>query len=672
MRLNIVRFTILALVLAVWISIQTWAATINAASCEQKDVQAAIDQAQDGDTILVPPGTATWSTPVDITKPLVIIGAGSSNTVLIANGTMDKGYFYTHGLVSSALMRISGFFFEMNDSVPYTAIWIESANDVRIDHNTFNKGKHHIVPYCAKGVIDHNRFYNSRISIDYSGGWNKEMADVSWKSMDAGTGDAMFIEDNIWIDDGDFPHGQLYSEKVGTGSGGGKLVIRNNHFDGKNFKWGDALTFSPIMTHGNTYPYWQQPNNNWKRGQSIVEIYNNLMEAKRVSFPVICRGSSNLIYNNSVIQTTYTGVPRIELQEEESWSTSWIPLRVEWPGEDQVHNTFIWNNTYNTGSWPKASNVLCTKPDFIQENRDFFLHEPKSTGGREYFTGKNGASGSYPTDGIYYPTLGTMVFEPTGANAHYPYVPYLYPHPLTGAPMLNLSSAINASQVTLTWNAITGAINYKISRNWQDIATVAGTNYSEAKPSIESGYVVTALDASGKILAAEGVKVGTPLDTTAPTAPGTPASSSVTQTAATLNWTASTDNVGVTGYRIYRNGIQIGTSVSTTFTDSELTANTTYSYAVSAYDGSGNESAQSEPVSVTTSGGGNGSGGGDVGGGGGGGGGCFITAARSASPWLPVLAAVAAGLGWIKRAKNKKTGIIDNETIIKKQYILER
>lgn len=49
-----------------------------------------------------------------------------------------------------------------------------------------------------------------------------------------------------------------------------------------------------------------------------------------------------------------------------------------------------------------------------------------------------------------------------------------------------------------------------------------------------------------------------------------------------LNWTASTDNVGVTGYLIYQNGVQVGTSATTSYTDTGLTAGTSYAYTVKA------------------------------------------------------------------------------------------
>ncbi|MDB6100277.1 MAG: hypothetical protein JWO52_276 [Gammaproteobacteria bacterium] len=86
-------------------------------------------------------------------------------------------------------------------------------------------------------------------------------------------------------------------------------------------------------------------------------------------------------------------------------------------------------------------------------------------------------------------------------------------------------------------------------------------------------------------------------------APGVPtglASSGITSSSVVVTWNSSSDNVGVSGYKIYRGGVQAGTTSGTSFTDSGLTASTTYSYTVAAFDASGNTSAQSAPASATT------------------------------------------------------------------------
>jgi chitodextrinase len=89
-----------------------------------------------------------------------------------------------------------------------------------------------------------------------------------------------------------------------------------------------------------------------------------------------------------------------------------------------------------------------------------------------------------------------------------------------------------------------------------------------------------------------------------PSVPTGLAATSVTSSSVSLNWNASSDNVGVlTGYTIYRNGAPVGSTggpAATTFTDLTASPNTSYSYTVDAFDGSGNHSGRSQPVSVLT------------------------------------------------------------------------
>jgi hypothetical protein len=81
-----------------------------------------------------------------------------------------------------------------------------------------------------------------------------------------------------------------------------------------------------------------------------------------------------------------------------------------------------------------------------------------------------------------------------------------------------------------------------------------------------------------------------PADTQAPTAPAGLMASGQTQTQITLNWTASTDNVGVTGYSRYQNGTLSSSGTGTSFSFTGLTCGTSYTLAVDAYDAAGNRS----------------------------------------------------------------------------------
>src|SRR5215469_13186591 len=112
-----------------------------------------------------------------------------------------------------------------------------------------------------------------------------------------------------------------------------------------------------------------------------------------------------------------------------------------------------------------------------------------------------------------------------------------------------------------------------------------------------------AKDASGQTSTSSSVTVtvnNSTTDTTPPSVPAGLVGTAISSSQINLSWTASTDNVGVTGYNVYRGGTKIGTSGTTSYSDTGLTASTTYTYTVAAYDAAGNASAQSASVSATT------------------------------------------------------------------------
>ncbi|CAM1361731.1 fibronectin type III domain-containing protein [Tenacibaculum xiamenense] len=91
-------------------------------------------------------------------------------------------------------------------------------------------------------------------------------------------------------------------------------------------------------------------------------------------------------------------------------------------------------------------------------------------------------------------------------------------------------------------------------------------------------------------------------DTQAPTAPSNLAASNISQTSLSLSWTASTDNVGVTGYDVFRGATKLTTVTTTTYQVSGLQASTSYTFTVKAKDAAGNISQSSNTLNVTTPG----------------------------------------------------------------------
>jgi mannan endo-1,4-beta-mannosidase len=120
------------------------------------------------------------------------------------------------------------------------------------------------------------------------------------------------------------------------------------------------------------------------------------------------------------------------------------------------------------------------------------------------------------------------------------------------------------------------------------------------------GYRVVTPSSNATVLATAAAQFGGggPVDNTAPSAPGTPVASNITSTGVTLNWAASTDNVGVTAYTVVSVNGSTETTVASPGTNTAavtgLTPSTVYNFAVYARDAAGNKSARSATVSVST------------------------------------------------------------------------
>jgi len=169
-------------------------------------------------------------------------------------------------------------------------------------------------------------------------------------------------------------------------------------------------------------------------------------------------------------------------------------------------------------------------------------------------------------------------------------------------------SSVTQTTLTLDWTAATdnvGVTGYNVFQGAANIGTVTGTSANITGLTENTAYTfsVTATDAAGNESTASDVVNVTTLstpDTEAPTTPTDLSASSVTQTTLTLSWTASTDNVGVTGYDVFQGATNLGTLTGTSTDITGLTASTAYTFSVQARDEAGNVSASSNEVNVTT------------------------------------------------------------------------
>jgi bacillolysin len=175
------------------------------------------------------------------------------------------------------------------------------------------------------------------------------------------------------------------------------------------------------------------------------------------------------------------------------------------------------------------------------------------------------------------------------------------------APGSLAASSITQTSANLNWTASTdnvGVDHYNVYVGGSLQGTTTGTSYSVSGLTANTTYTLTvdAEDAAGNISSASSVNITTAVvpDNTAPTPPSSLSASSITQTSANLNWTASTDNVGVDHYNVYVGGSLQGTTTGTSYSVSGLTANTAYTFTVDAEDAAGNTSSASS-VTITTS-----------------------------------------------------------------------
>jgi glucose/arabinose dehydrogenase len=179
------------------------------------------------------------------------------------------------------------------------------------------------------------------------------------------------------------------------------------------------------------------------------------------------------------------------------------------------------------------------------------------------------------------------------------------------------STGHTATSVSLAWNAATdnvGVTGYDVYQHGQHMKTVDGSTLATTVDGLASNteydWTVLAKDAAGNVAqASNNVIVKTdaaPPDAQAPSTPGSLRSPGKSETSVDLAWTASTDNVKVSGYDVFRDGVQTGTAdgTATSTTVAGLVVNKEYAFKIRARDAAGNVSAFSNEIRATPAAGG--------------------------------------------------------------------
>ncbi len=165
----------------------------------------------------------------------------------------------------------------------------------------------------------------------------------------------------------------------------------------------------------------------------------------------------------------------------------------------------------------------------------------------------------------------------------------------------SVSSVTSGGSATLTWSS-SNANSCSASGSWSGTQPTSGSQ-SLTNLYATSTYALSCSGSGGSVSQSVTVNIVPPLtppDTTPPSAPTNLLATATSSSEIDLSWTASTDNVGVIGYEVFRNGTQVGTPTETSYSDTGLAASTQYTYTVKAFDAAGNISTASNSVNVTT------------------------------------------------------------------------
>lgn len=231
-----------------------------------------------------------------------------------------------------------------------------------------------------------------------------------------------------------------------------------------------------------------------------------------------------------------------------------------------------------SGSTPSTG----TGPSSASEG-SFYLYLEASTNGTPGQIGNNATA-----------ILGSPCFDLSGATS----ADFSFQYHMYGANMGSLT--VEATDDDLTWTSLWSQSG-NLGNQWNsaniDLSAYAGAT-------VKLRFVGTTGPGWESDLAIDDLALttgGGGGDTQAPSVPNGLVSSNVTSSSFDVSWNASSDNVGVTGYTVYLDGNSQGTTTSTSYSFSGLSASTSYNVTVDAYDAAGNTSAQSSALSVTTS-----------------------------------------------------------------------
>jgi hypothetical protein len=383
----------------------TRAAFIQAASLALADVQAAVNSAQNGDTVVLPAGTTNWANYCGVTnKSITIKGAGTGLTVItntqLSNRNVGVGNVIILSLATNRFARVTGLSFDGNYTANGIYICGSEGGAFQVDHCSFaNFYSVGIMPCeLGPGLINACTFIDNYNDIEVTPTTSQNN---SWaEPLSLGTTNCVDVENCTFLYYTWSPIKQISTFSQGNGA---RTVFRYNTWTNFNTN----LSFFPIAdAHGNMLPVSNSvtgltpsttvgTNYGSGRGTRQFELYNNLFVAvaNTTTRLVHLRGGTCLVYSNIYIGRYMT---QSFYMQEEDGPSRWTNL-VTYQGYDP-HWLNIWSNTVN--------GVLCESNAFAA-----------------------------PSDAPFILAGTNLFWSPTPlANPEITnYTPLVYPHPLVTA-----------------------------------------------------------------------------------------------------------------------------------------------------------------------------------------------------------------------------------------------
>jgi hypothetical protein len=267
------------------------ATTINANSASQSDVAAAIASAINGDIIIMPGGTVSWTRTLRVKKAITIQGAGVGVTII--KDSVQNGRLIDWTLVAGLPSRLTGIEFQDGGRVatalaPGGILHVDGSNTdgstFRWDHCKWNNLNGFPVMDTVIGVIDHNEIIiggkTHEWLFPYGSHWNGgNYGDGSWAApADWGSSQFLFLEDNTFTN-----LDKIFQVQVIDVYGGGRVVVRHNVIRG-----GQTSNHGTEST-GRT------------RSARAMEIYDNQISCNNLNkYAGGNRGGGELFYNNTI------------------------------------------------------------------------------------------------------------------------------------------------------------------------------------------------------------------------------------------------------------------------------------------------------------------------------------------------------------------------------------